>query len=77
MRDLKVILTKWKGHGMKKLTKETDKLKNRTEKFNKALQIYLEGYATHKDYDAETWFAAREFVMENKHLTPRFKWRDI
>ena len=49
-----------------------EKLKKRTEKFNEALQLYFGGYATHKGYSVEAWFAAREFVMVNKHLIPKF-----
>ncbi len=51
---------------------EIEKLKKRTEKFNEALQLYFGGYATYKGYNAEAWFVARDFVLTNKLLIPRF-----
>ena len=38
----------------------------RSEKYKKMLMIYLGGYATHKPYSVNDWFAARDYVNANK-----------
>lgn len=43
------------------------------EKFKEMLLIYYGGYATHKPYTVDEWFQAREYVLANKHLIPKFK----
>jgi hypothetical protein len=52
--------------------KPTARAQKRTEEFNEALMLYFGGYATHKGYTPESWFAARDHVNVNKRLIPKF-----
>jgi len=42
------------------------------DKFKRMYLIYAGGYATHKPYTIDEWFAARDYVNEYKSLIRKF-----